>query len=507
MFVPPVNNSHKEPLLPVEEKKLSGLGYLWKKIKDIPSGIYALIIRISRAVASIFRKKSEATQDLSKKEVKVQNKPTSAEAVFHEVVVEQQKDKPTSAAASEPQKILLNYDPLTTMGAIGPVAGPKKSEDKIQREIINNSLPIEMTGMIEPALEIMKIEPDSLEMYNDLTQILITEHTQLKEKVSQLKNMPIVVEVFEKTIQSIEDKMAEWGNAVIQNAQGVLNDLSEKEPAELKDFFDFTQQVDTQFEALQPFASRFKELAPETHDLVQGIILALEQKKSELDADMCEQVRLSFHPNPAIPGAGNCLFESIKDQVGEGDQSHYRKLAVEYLRQHRDDFRDGIIDAMRRNPDVFREGIIKEMKSSQGENNLKSYLEAKGMTVLEWKEDLKKALNTKINPELEDSELKDPDLIDYYFDCMEYYPHLGAPKSISNPLIEYYFTSMENSPIWGGFNEITALSEVLKTPILVFTLHDNGENWRFDLGRGQTYNKPPILLYYTGNHYQNLKSN
>ena len=160
------------------------------------------------------------------------------------------------------------------------------------------------------------------------------------------------------------------------------------------------------------------------------------------------------------------MFESVRDQLGNKQgQKFYRQQAVRYMREHIEEFREACMD---------------HMSAPQAQGSIARYAKlvaGKDLKDKSLKEHLA-AWATKLEAKLQ----REPEAIDFYLDCME------------------------NFALWGGTNELIALSEVLKVPILVFTRND-AKTWRFDFMAGQLKysNKPPLMIYYNGgDHYQDL---
>jgi OTU-like cysteine protease len=234
-----------------------------------------------------------------------------------------------------------------------------------------------------------------------------------------------------------------------------LKEIEEAAPDELKDYFTLTNRLDQEFASLKKFAGIFEQASHEAHRLVQSMMKAIEDKKTSLDKEMCAKVKKNFKPNPKTPADGSCLFWSIDDQAKTNlGARHYRKVAAEYIRNHPQDFEAGVYDVMN--------------LAGEPKRKFDQYTRIQGGKDA-WTKKLQKKLN------------RPPTEIDFYTDCLQ------------------------NFPLWGGGNELQALSEELKATILVFT-RENAVSWRIDLMAGQSkYPDKIYKIYYNGSvHYQSL---
>lgn len=289
--------------------------------------------------------------------------------------------------------------------------------------------------------------------------------------------LPGAQEEFHQTFQAIQEKMTELGPDVMQQllpSEKIIQEVEATIPAELQDYHRLTERLEEANVPLRVFVSRFEYIVPSIHERIQGMNKAIYDKKTALDAEMCAQIRMNYRPNPRIPGEGNCQFHSIRDLLGNKEkQQHYRKLAVDYIRQHLDDdFVAGF--------QTYKEAIRTEMRSKHAQQSMTMYMKKLGGKALQNKS--RSALLQAWYEQLEKKLGRVPEEHDFYLDCME------------------------NHNLWGDTLTVLALSEQLKMPILILTRVDS-RTWRFDSCAGRTKfgDKPPLLLYYNGvNHYQDL---
>lgn len=488
---------------PSVEKKHSFFGYIWKKIMEVSAALYALIARIGNAVKSILSPSEKPQSTLIKIEATVEqkgNKGGPAVDVFaktlaegqcsskegqvvpndEQVVPDKEKEEADQAASGDasnlPNKSGFNVesDPFLNMGVLAPDNEVYKPEMiPVPLKEVNDDFGIanELTTIVYGLLEQV---PDSWHNLEALIQQLNIERGTLELNEHDLKGiLPGEAQKLELAIQAIDKKMVELGNAIYLKAQAAIEELDKRKPENLHDYLVLVHELTDLFGAIQPFAFAFEHVASEgAHLLIQGMITALEMKKHALDAAMCQFAQAKYKPNHGIGLIGNCLFESIGHQLGNQEgQKEYRELAVKYLRANLKTMIGGEFQ-------TFEEGILDAMKTEQGDEGMKLYAESLAESdseltaIQQWAKRLEEKLGRKVNQ------------FDFYFDCME------------------------NHTFWGGSNEILALSEMLKRPILVFTNAGGGE-WVFDLmaGTSKYGDKAPILLYFNGiNHYQDLIS-
>ncbi len=268
----------------------------------------------------------------------------------------------------------------------------------------------------------------------------------LDKRINDLKN--------ENGAIILEDEILDIVKEIIDPALDLLKEIEIKKPTTLQEYLELTIQLEEKYLPLQRWISAFENDSPTGHQLMQKTRSSLEEKRNELEKDLSLQMRRHYQVNNAIPSDGHCLFWSIDDQVkGKKGVKYYRKLAADFIRNHSEEFESGITDAL---------------SSSHVKSRLVIYTKLQGG---------KKALSEKLEKKLK----RTPTLLDFYCDCLE------------------------NSTLWGGINEIIALSEKLKVPFLVFT-QNTKMSWRFDSKIGLSkFKKPPILLHYNGtNHYRSL---
>lgn len=552
MTVPPANqvgpkvvdqDKMQPPPPPVVKEKVT-LGYIWKKIKELPSNFIALIVKISHAVKGAFGSSTQTSSSPMRQATKdIGTSHPATSKVFNRQVAKQEdeeedlnlddlfgtteeeanppeeKAKPAEAKPAE-KKVMA--DPLKKGGAIGP--GPGISAAVGEVGIIGSQVDIaanmdKLGSIVSPIKEDKAQRDEWLDIANDVvsiakvnlktkpkthaendhtTKVLDREYKMLKDWLLSNKDTSEGAKLIVRTtIEAIEEKMTELGEAILSSAVEALQDIEAENAAELQDYLRLTNELNDVIEPLTVFASRFENTAPIAHYRVQEMIQALERKKTSLDTEMCAQVKLHFKPNSKIKHVGNCMFESVSNQREKKteNQGLYRKRAVDYIRAHLDDaavygitYRDSIIDAM------FRDEALSKLQSRAGRNGdlrkaVDSLIECK-KNIEECKKKIRKEGRTdELARELHELEL--------------------ASERLRAPLVNLYLACMEKTTIYGGTNELLALSESLKAPIILFTQNDDGKTWRYDFIAGETKysDTPPVLLYYNGvNHYQDLIS-
>ena len=467
------------------------LGHSWKMIHHLPTQIYESVLRIKNAIRERFASHPPANQASNKPntqfEVKISPRMTPNESQKREQ--KEGENIKQDALSLDFEELLgvdddldVEEDPLKSLGIVAPQieSTDRKFTDLqgIKPDLIDieqhNSSRIEdevlstVRGLLEPSQTLLcqwsDKKPENLEDYVESTQTLNDEFVSLKVYASTFKDSsPEAHKLVQKTLQELEATLTAFEEEMykqvkhlyIEPAETILREMVE--PNTFEEYFEFTEQLNQYFAPLKKFASKFEKRLPDDHQLVQNTMKALEEKVNQVERKICDQTREWFMPNPKIPGDGNCLFWSIEDNLHstQSKQEHYRQLAADYIRSH---------------PPQFEEGIKDVSGKAQGE--LAAYQEIQGG---------KEAWKIKLSDKLE----REPTAIDFYCDCLA------------------------NSSIWGGSNELLALSEQLNAPILVFTRQDDGESWRFDFKAGEEKfrDNPPILLYYNGNsHYQSLTS-
>lgn len=254
--------------------------------------------------------------------------------------------------------------------------------------------------------------------------------------------------------QNVENEILLFIQEMIQPAQDLLNEIENIENVNWQDILALLEKLEKERDPLKAYASKFEKI-PQGHCLVQDTMKALEDKAGALEKELCAQIKRQYKVNYSIKKDGHCLFWSIEDLLKKNEAPiYYRKLAADYIRTHHQNFASGVIDAA---------------KSKQGNAKINEYAKAQGGRQA-WFDKLEIKLGRR------------PSNVDLYCDCLE------------------------NSNLWGGVNEVLALSEQLEVPILIFSRQDN-KSWRFDMEKGLSKfkNKAPLLLYYNGvNHYQSL---
>jgi hypothetical protein len=438
------------------QKARKAIGRAWKSIMHLPSKMIELIGRISKAVSHIFSRAPEKPQ--SDRPIQAKALPTDPSKTSDD---EDEEDLDLtwlfgSEKATPPKK-----DPLVGMGAVALdesvlVAGLPL--DPLSEEQLFSDEYLLIQGVMEPARQLLqglRKHPEMVDEIDSATRELGGEYETLRQFAEEFEPKSLAKRELVRVMAEIEEQMADLGMSFVLGIQDRFQEIDSKKPATIAEYWSSTQELGVVFEELRPFASRFEVSAPGVHELVQGLISSIEQKKSLLDEAFSDQVQGRLKPNPGIRPLGNCLFESIGHQLGrQKDYMKLRRQAVAYLREYLDEYRDGLRDAM---------------TTPQATGSMARYAHSK---------------KGKWEQELTDKLGRNPDLVDRYLDCME------------------------NHALWGGTNEIKALSQVLQRPIMVFTNQDGGL-WRLDLVAGQSMlaDKKPLMLYYNGtDHYQDLIS-
>lgn len=220
-----------------------------------------------------------------------------------------------------------------------------------------------------------------------------------------------------------------------------------------------SQDIERTQDAIKKFASVFSITSPSAHYLIQNKMKELTERKESLDQKLCQFINLHYTPNDKIKDDGHCLFASIQDLDRRYSIPEYRKKAVEYMQgklasEDSQEIRDTIKDAM---------------STQQAKSRLAVYAEEEKGGQTKWTSDLRNRLQ------------REPTEEDFYLDCMMH------------------------STLWGGLNEIKALSQVLERPIFIFSKRDD-ERLRVDGQFGMAFTEEPLVLYYNGiTHYQSLQ--
>jgi hypothetical protein len=507
MISPTKNSPINEIFNNIWEKIEKYLGRTWKTIHRLPTCLYKTMVLIKNLISEsrIFSSCDSTSGEMSKNvkkekvpdltfvlKVQKQNEWQSEQQIEENEIdladllgdVEDQED-PIENQPDTPSKPSSNLDfakdPLKSLGALTPQA-KVQLEDQAPSNIQQIKLENEQ-GQLE------LVEKEILSNVQDLVenaQILLSQMKEQRagtlqddrEKVQKLNDEAEVLELYAKEFEKsspeahrlIQKTLQELEKMIVTVEKRMFNkvrrfyirpaqtSLRQKEKLiKLEDYLKLVERLNEKVEPLKAFQSQFERHLPNGHRLVQKTRAKLEERVTELEREMCDFMKNNYQPNRAIPGDGNCLFWSVGNLLSpKSDQKHYRQLAADYIRSHRPEFDEGIKDVMQ--------------YSAQAQGVLRAYEKVQG-----GREAWQKNLTTKLKQE--------PTDIDFYCDCLE------------------------NSTLWGGVNELFALSEQLKVPIMVFTLQNNGKDWRYDLKIGQDKFKdtPPVLLYYNGNsHYQSL---
>lgn len=239
---------------------------------------------------------------------------------------------------------------------------------------------------------------------------------------------------------------------IVKPAQDLLKKMEISKPKTLQNYLNLTEQLSERHLLLQQFASTFEKTLPKGHELIQKTRESLETTRDKLEQQLSTQMKSNYQRN-RILSDGHCLFRSIADQMeNKKEPERYRQLAADFIRNNAADFKSGITDA----------ASLSDVKKK-----MESYSKTQGKEGT-WVKNLENTLG------------RTPTKLDFYCDCLE------------------------NSNLWGGINEIMALSEVLEVPFLVFTQRQKTWRLEFQIGLSK-FQKRPILLYYNGtNHYQSL---
>lgn len=379
-------------------------GYIWKTTSQVPTHLCHLIMTVKDFVKKYFFGMSALVDGNSKKSSK------------------------------------LNHDKLKNSLC------KKEKETEIDSLKESNSSPKKDAKPAEKTIQggqnSFNLEEDPLKGLGDFAPHLLNEKMQGYQKLPEIGIKELDKEIFD-TVEGI-----------VKPGQNLLQDIEKKKLDTWQEYLIAIEEIENVLTALNVYNSKFENL-PRAHALVKTTLKNLADKTSALEEEMCAKMKEKYKPNPKIGIKGDCLFESIEDNLkSKKIPKYYRELAADHIRKNAEKFKTGVLDAM---------------ATKQGKSRIHAYLQdQKGVKV--WK----KKMEGKIG--------KEPTKIDLYCDCLE------------------------NSNLWGGTNEIFALSMILEVPIIVFT-RQNALKWRLDVKEGQSSlkNKAPILLYYNGeSHYQNL---
>lgn len=412
MTTPPLDQrplDHIPPFPPTQKSGWKNLekafGYVWNTIRNIPTLLYGLVIRVMHTAKGIFAPKDSSPIKPMTQNVKATPLPPPI----------------LSPEFTGSPKVNIKEDQKVTLGIM-------IEEEPVKKEIHEE--------MKDPLHAMGAITNDS---------DLIPEELIVEDRV---KVSPI-----EEETASHSDEALSVVQDLVKTAEVLLKKIDEEPPLDLEGFFDYMDSLDNESSEIRRYASDFLRISEKGHGLIQKTMKALEGKRSRLEAEMSAGIKEFYKPNPAIRGDGNCLFLSANDLLKGPGQQFYRKMAADYFRSHSAEVEADIKDAWQR-----------------GTNQISDYSKTQG-GVAEWAK--------KLQAKLE----RTPTLVDYYCDCLE------------------------NYNLWGGFNELKALSEQLQRPLLLFTPNQKSQNeWKLEVIYGRNeLNKPPLLFYYNGvNHYQDL---
>lgn len=264
-----------------------------------------------------------------------------------------------------------------------------------------------------------------------------------------------VFEDIPEVMKELDKEIFDTAAGIVKPAQDLLKEVQGKKLVTLEDYLNAIELIELELANLTVHASQFETL-PKAHSLVQITLKTLGNVTRALEEELCDKMMKQFKPNQKIGIEGDCLFEAIEDILKKRKKpKYYRELAADHIRKNAKKFKTGVLDAM---------------ASNQGKSRINTYILNEHKDVDSWKKKAEEKLG------------KEPSKIDLYCDCLE------------------------NTNLWGGLNELIALSTILEVPILVFT-KKNALKWRLDVkeGRSKFKDKTHVLLYYNGDdHYSNL---
>jgi hypothetical protein len=520
MSAPPItsNISTSSSISDLWQGTGQAFGHVWKIIHQLPHQLYQIILTIRDVIARCLgfhsHQDSNATTipispahtvnpaqtspDETKEEpVEMQDKDAAnleEEADLFSALENTQdpafsvlaKESPIPLKIKDPTSLILE-DPLGSMGAAAPVLNRTiddlPNEDALKRvrqtkEIeLDNEILGEVKQLVQPAQELLKSianePPTTLQAYLNLREQLEDNLISLKGDSSTFIEIEeahaLIQEVLvalQEKINILDEKLCSEARNLTQPGLDLLKKIGNNKQRTLQAYLDLRDQLEDALAPLKDCASTFI-MVEEAHRLIQTTNVKLERKVQILERELCALVKNQYRPNPRVPTDGHCLFWSIKYHLKSQEGfRYYRKLAADFIRNHPQDFEEGVCDTL---------------KSSQPvRDRINQYVGRQGGKV-EWMAKLEKKLGRK------------PTTIDRYCDCLE------------------------NSSLWGGVNELLALlgletgnagdEGAIQMPILLFTAQKD-KTWRIDLVKGTKFkDKKPLLLYYNGiNHYQNLIS-
>lgn len=437
------------------KKMAQVFGFVWSLTIFFPSKFYDLIKKISMIVREHFTTpppvsiKSDISASVVDASTPVEVK---ADAIFNREVAEEEYIDMEALFGSREKVEKPLLDPLSAMGGFSPESSiPAQRALSDSFDLFDEEFEGIVKEAIEPAQNLLKKLKSKKRKYDflEMSSRLSHEHQSLRAFASSIEESPVHQQTVQKTIDKIEDQ-------ILKLAKSELQDLDE--PFEISDYLKTLDHLDQILEPLKCNPGKAS---------IQKMIIAIEKKQSSIQKDLCDNVYYSFKPNPDIPDIGNCMYDSISEELGGiKSQNYYRKLAVDYIRKNKEDEEVifGVEDAMstlQAQSSMLR--YAKEQSGLKVEASEQEHMDA-------WAAKLERKLKHAVTP------------LDLYCDCME------------------------NYTFWGGTNELFALSETLKVPILVFTSFAKSP-WKlaFAFGQLKYQDKTPLLLYYNGiNHYQNL---
>lgn len=397
------------------------IGRVWTIVSETPHFLYQLLLSIKELVKKCLfpSEPKEKQHDGSKLSPSASKKGNNHE----------EKDP---LGSLELDALYSGFDPKLQSNKLSPLLNPNHIENVLQDPLIeeNDGLyfdgdPLDDMGAINS-----KLSPVSLSSINEISQNIELGGGEIKDKI----------------LGCITD--------TLDSVKNLIEEIENKKSMSWKKCLDLIERMDLELEKLKIHASKVIGI-PDESSFAQEAMKKLETKRAEIEKVLCKQIQSHYVPNPAILEDGHCLFSSIDDLLKINKKPiYYRKLAVEYIRNHTDKFESAVKDVIKL--PLIRATMENYTESQGGLQSCCDKLEQK----------LRRSLTA----------------IDFYCDCLE------------------------NTNLWGGNTEVLALSEQLQVQILIFTQQKNS-TWRFDLreGGGKFKQKTPLLLYYNGiNHYQSL---
>ncbi len=355
----------------------------------------------------------------------------------------------------------------------------------------------------------VKEKPATLSEYSQLVKKLIPEIEVLSSSISSFPKNSQAYNLIQKTLEEVSQRIVAPAEEAIRNI---------KKPVTIADHLKAVEKLDDYLEVLKVPIARLQK-GSTSHGIVQKTITHLEAKMHTWEAALCTDVSTVYEPNEDIPGIGDCMFESMAAaRAKKYNQSTYRKLVKKHLTEIEQKFRQSekellefekkvteekkllkdakqiqeyenkikeerkrLEDAKKINEEPYKTNIMAIQDFINNEKHQASFL--RQFTNYEKAQGGRKAWEARLEKELK----RKPSLIDLYCDCL------------TNP----------KNHMWGGHIELSALSEIMTSPIVVFTSFDYSDDWTLNGVYGRQFldnpKYPPLLLYYVGgNHYQNL---